>query len=1109
MKRIFLLLYITMAYVSGLYASSISVGNVEMKPGETKTVNVSLSNTETNLVGFQMDLTLPDGITINKSGCKLSSRFTDSSQELTIGKQDDGSYRLTSTSMNLKAISGKSGTLLTLSLTASSSAKGGTAFLKNIIFATSDSKRVTMSNVSFSVSTASITVTAKSYTITYGDALPTFEYTVTGGSISGKPAISCNAGSQPAVGTYDIVVSQGTVSTNGVNYVKGTLTVTKATLTASVGDYTKREGENNPTFTIKYSGFKYNDTESVLTRKPTATCSATTSSKPGNYTITVYGGEAKNYSFSYRNGTLTVTEADAVTITAMSYTIEYGDDLPTFSYTVTGSELKGVPEVTCSANADSNAGTYTIKVNKGSVSNEKVTLVDGTLTIKKAPLTVSVGNYTKKQGDAMPTFEITYSGFKKGQTESVLTKKPTASCSATATSSKGSYPITVSGGQATNYEFNYVNGTLTVIDADALAVTAKSYTITYGDELPNYEYTVSGGTLKGTPSISCTATSNSDVGEYDIIVSQGSVSSYNVTYIKGKLTIKKATLTASVGNYSRRPGEENPSFVITYSGFKKGQNERVLEEKPTVSCDATKTSPSGTYPIILSGGKAKNYDFKYINGLLTVIQTYRLMITSTGEGSVSFKGETFKDDSRSFDVFEDEAYTIRFNPEKGFMLGKLTKNGEDITISVSDNTLMLSNIKGEVRLIATFKEESGTFSADGINYEIISSSDATVRVVRGNYAGHITVPASVTGNGKAWTVKGIEDNAFNGCSGLISISLPSSFDSKNTGLSLFTNCTGLAAVTWNASFKLTDAIFGSVNNPNLLVYVKSRDYAPESVNNIIVNNTAKEIMLEDASSNNNFYCPKEFTAEKISYTHRFGMQSGYGGKAQGWESIALPFTVSEITHESKGKLLPFGKWTNTSTEKPFWLCKLNSSGFARATTIEANTPYIICMPNNANEYDEEYCLSGNVTFSATNVKVSASNSVATSKSNSKTFIPAFCAQDKSSTVYALNVNNSYHSELGGYTEGSAFVRDLRKVSPFEAYMTTSDSNAKRAFLIDFSETTGIDELPAMTGNEGKIAIYNLSGQHIITTDNGHISEVKAQLPAGIYIINGKKMVIKR
>lgn len=298
------------------------------------------------------------------------------------------------------------------------------------------------------------------------------------------------------------------------------------------------------------------------------------------------------------------------------------------------------------------------------------------------------------------------------------------------------------------------------------------------------------------------------------------------------------------------------------------------------------------------------------------------------------------------------------------------------------------------------------------------------------------------------------------------------------------------------------------NTANLLFYTKDASYAPSSIKNVIVNGTAKEIVLTDANSSNNFYCPKEFTAEKISYTHNYRMTSGLDGQARGWETIALPFTVSEITHSSKGKLLPFGSWTSTSDAKPFWLCKLSSSGFTRATSIEANTPYIICMPNNS-DYDSSFNLSGNVTFSATNVTVPVSSSVTTAKSNDKSFIPAFCAQDKSSMVYALNVNNSYHSELGGYTEGSAFVSDLRKVSPFEAYMTTSAANAKRAFLIDFSETTGIDELPAMTGNEGKIAIYNLSGQHIITTDNGHISEVKAQLPAGIYIINGKKTVIKR
>jgi len=355
-------------------------------------------------------------------------------------------------------------------------------------------------------------------------------------------------------------------------------------------------------------------------------------------------------------------------------------------------------------------------------------------------------------------------------------------------------------------------------------------------------------------------------------------------------------------------------------------------------------------------------------------------------------------------------------------------------------------------------------------------------------------------------VNEIPSNAFKNCCSLISVIIP---ENVNTiADDAFEGCTSLSALVWETNLPISKDLLKNINNPNFLLFLNNYDNSPSNIRNIIVNDIAKEIVLTGAANSNNFYCPKEFTAEKISYTHKYGMTSGFEGKAQGWESIALPFTVSEITHESKGKLLPFGAWTSTSDAKPFWLCSLSSSGFTRATSIEANTPYIICMPNNS-DYDSSFNLSGNVTFSATNVKVPVSSSVTTSKSNSKTFIPAFCAQDKSSAVYALNVNNSYHSELGGYTEGSAFVSGLRKVSPFEAYMTTSDSNAKRAFLIDFNEATGIDELPAMTGNEGKIAIYNLSGQHIITTDNGHISEVKAQLPAGIYIINGKKTVIKR
>ena len=167
------------------------------------------------------------------------------------------------------------------------------------------------------------------------------------------------------------------------------------------------------------------------------------------------------------------------------------------------------------------------------------------------------------------------------------------------------------------------------------------------------------------------------------------------------------------------------------------------------------------------------------------------------------------------------------------------------------------------------------------------------------------------------------------------------------------------------------------------------------------------------------------------------------------------------------------------------------------------------MPNNSSEYEDEYNLSGNVTFSATNVKVSESSSVTTVKSNGKTFVPAFCAQEKASGVYALNVNNSYHSELDGYTEGSAFVSGLRAVSPFEDYMTTDASNAKRAFFIEFSETTGIDEMPSADNKGGLHKVFNLNGQLVKKTKSQReLDETLKQLPTGVYVINGKKLRIK-
>ncbi len=129
----------------------VQVSNLGLLAGGSATMEIGLKNEETNLVGFQMDLTLPEGVGIDKTGCKLSSRITDEEQELTIGKLESGAYRLTSTSMSLTPINGQSGTLLTLKFTATEDCAGGQVTFSDIRFSTSDSKKVTMRDESFDI----------------------------------------------------------------------------------------------------------------------------------------------------------------------------------------------------------------------------------------------------------------------------------------------------------------------------------------------------------------------------------------------------------------------------------------------------------------------------------------------------------------------------------------------------------------------------------------------------------------------------------------------------------------------------------------------------------------------------------------------------------------------------------------------------------------------------------------------------------------------------------------------------------------------------------------------------------------------------------------------
>ena len=359
----------------------------------------------------------------------------------------------------------------------------------------------------------------------------------------------------------------------------------------------------------------------------------------------------------------------------------------------------------------------------------------------------------------------------------------------------------------------------------------------------------------------------------------------------------------------------------------------------------------------------------------------------------------------------------------------------------------------------------------------------------------------------SWQVTSVADHAFSLCPGLVAVTLPSSISS--VGKWLFTASDDIAALEMNSSVMVDDKTLDGVDNPNMLLYVTSKSNNQTSLTNVVIGTKADAIVLQDAGESCNFYCPKLFTASKISYTHSYVMRSGIG-ECRGWETIVLPFDVRTITHQSNGLLTPFAAYTRNPGMKPFWLYELSSTGWRASAEISANTPYIICMPNNS-AYDSEYNLGGQVTYSATNATVrrSASTDLIQPVYNNRTFIPTFQSKAKEG-INAINARNLYVMEIGDGThaEGSIFLHELRAVRPFEAYIVNADgSNADYGFFEDM--TTALHELPAPTPAVApNYRVATLAGQVVREMSGCSPQEAVNGLPQGVYIVNGQKVVVR-
>ena len=455
-------------------------------------------------------------------------------------------------------------------------------------------------------------------------------------------------------GTHSYTVE---VTASYKNYIDKIETAV-GTVTVELG---KLEGISVADFTTDYTGTSHTvvvsgtlPTDSVTYRlKGQSSYSNLSIKDAGTYTIETRV-ERKNYEpiefldKDVKSNKLVINKI-ALTLTADNKSIQYGANAPTYTYNSDGGFVNGETidsigaEVTisCAYAKGNNVGEYDIEIKCSTLTNYDVTLVNSTLEVSKIALTINVTNASVTYGDNSPTYNCTFVGLDKtnANEEALVRAGVRFVCDYSQGSSAGTYDITAVA-ELDNYNATINKGTLTV-NKKAVTVTATNKTITYGGDAPKYTYTITGLVLNENvkdafgvePTLTCAYLkgdkTNGVVKDngYAIVASGLNSDNYAVSYVNGKLTVKKASLKLSAIDQTIKYGDNAPKaseLTIKAEGLVAGDvlsyNDIVLYVTNRETTQSySKGSPVGShYDISLGTYDTNNYTVSYGKAVLTV-----------------------------------------------------------------------------------------------------------------------------------------------------------------------------------------------------------------------------------------------------------------------------------------------------------------------------------------------------------------------------------------------------------------------------------------------------------------------------------------------------------
>ncbi len=408
------------------------------------------------------------------------------------------------------------------------------------------------------------------------------------------------------------------------------------TLILTANNNEREEGSANPTLTYSISGLVGDDVASdVFSGTPLLSTTANAGSSLGDYLISIANGSVTlsdyGYGLSLQSGTLSIVDnaTSLLTVTANDLSRIYGDQNPNFTANITGfksgedaSVVSGL-QFSTTATLESSVGTYSIIPFGATADDYNFSYVPGTLTINQRDLMITANSTDKIFGEVLSPLAFTVTGLASFDTHEALGTINTSTSGLSRLSSVGNYAVVPSGATNPNYNITYVNGNLNITPAD-LTITTHNISRIYGTANPAFSISTSGlvtGDSLNTTGLtfSTTATSNSDVGTYDLIASGITDPNYNINFVPGSLNITPAQLTLSVDSAFRDYGSTNPTFTYTSAGLTAGDAISNIINNTSLSTSATQSSNAGIYNINLTTNLlSNNYKLTINKGTLRI-----------------------------------------------------------------------------------------------------------------------------------------------------------------------------------------------------------------------------------------------------------------------------------------------------------------------------------------------------------------------------------------------------------------------------------------------------------------------------------------------------------